>query len=124
MQVMSITAAGDAVYETVFMFSHQDQEQTAVFVNVVTDAGQTLKLTPGHFLWSLKPSNMSAAERQSTDWSEAPLKGETKTSRKGGPDGVADISASQVPISSLAFTRPTLEIVLCMPEEIPYLLCF
>ena len=97
MQVMSITAAGHTVYETVFMFSHQDQEQTAVFVNVVTEAGQTLKLTPGHFLWSLKPSNLSA-ERKTTEWSKVSHQGDAKPSRKRGLDGVADISASQVSI--------------------------
>ena len=97
MQVMSITAAGHTVYETVFMFSHQDQEQTAVFLNVVTEAGQTLKLTPGHFLWSLKPSELLDAERKTIEWSEVSHQGDAKTSRKRGLDGVADISASQVP---------------------------
>ncbi|KAK9844755.1 hypothetical protein WJX74_006431 [Apatococcus lobatus] len=39
-------------YEAVFMFSHQDKHFVNPFRTLETDAGHTLMLTPGHYLWA------------------------------------------------------------------------
>ena len=60
MQVLTVRPSTETAYETVFMFSHQSWNASAPFFNVETVAGQRLRLTSGHYLWSLRNNSMAS----------------------------------------------------------------
>lgn len=53
MQVLTVKASGKMAFETLFMFSHQSPDISAQFVSIESIDGQRIKLTPGHYVWSL-----------------------------------------------------------------------
>ena len=75
LQVLTANAAGETSFETVFMFSHQIEQQTSQFVTIDTVSGNTLKMTPGHYLWVLKQAAMSENTMANDNNQEAELQG-------------------------------------------------
>lgn len=49
--LVSSNERGGAVYSRIFMFSHQDRYAISSFVSIVTSHGQTLLVSPGHFVY-------------------------------------------------------------------------
>lgn len=53
-QVLVALPGQEPHFEPVFMFSHQDEQSINTFRKLVAENGQTLTLTPGHYLWASK----------------------------------------------------------------------
>lgn len=50
--VGDVVKVGSAVYSEVYMFSHKNELEKSSFVNVTTQSGHEILVTPGHYLWS------------------------------------------------------------------------
>ncbi|PXF43792.1 Desert hedgehog protein B [Gracilariopsis chorda] len=49
--LVSTNEQGGPVYSHIFMFSHQDRSTISSFVSIETSHGQTLQVSPGHFVY-------------------------------------------------------------------------
>lgn len=55
-------------YEEVFMFSHRTPSAVSTFITLVTDSGNHVTTTPGHYVW------VAMGVRKSNTWSGQPVR--------------------------------------------------
>ena len=51
LQMLAVSSSGELAMETVFMFSHQDYNTVAVYLQFRLANNASLLVTPGHYLW-------------------------------------------------------------------------
>lgn len=57
-EVLADSKAGALTYSPVFMFTSHRPEETSTFVHITTSAGANITLTPSHYLFARKTSDV------------------------------------------------------------------